>query len=71
MDLLDTVISHIYRAGLVIRRRCEGLGSALGEERDYVTDELDAAISRLQIAAHEGQFHRGAGVGASGPANQT
>jgi hypothetical protein len=69
-EVLDTVISHIYRAGLVIRRCCEGVGSALGERRDYVTDELDAAIRSLQMAAHESQLHRGVAVGASGPSPQ-
>lgn len=62
--LHNAVISHIYRAALVIRTRCEGAGPALVDELGHITDEMDAAIHLLQVAAHDRQLHRGAGVDA-------
>jgi len=64
--LYDAVIAHIYRAGLMIGTWGEGAGAALMDELSYVTDELDAAIRRIQLAAYEDQCQRDAGRGASG-----
>jgi len=57
-DLLDAVISHLYRAGLVIHTRFQEVRPVLGDDLDQVTDELDAAIHRLQVAAHENHLRR-------------
>ena len=57
-DLFDAVITHLYRAGLVIHTRCQEVRSVLGDDLDQVTDELDAAIHRLQVAAHENDLCR-------------
>ena len=57
-DLFDAVISHLYRAGMVIHTRFQEVRSVLGDDLDQVTDELDAAIHRLQVAAHENDLCR-------------
>ena len=41
-DLHDAVISHIYRAGLMIGTWCDGARTALPDEMGYITGELDA-----------------------------
>jgi hypothetical protein len=50
-DLLDSAISHIYLAGLLIQTRCEGSTGALVDELTRITDDLDVAIHQLQAAA--------------------
>lgn len=50
-DLLDSAISHIYLARLLIQTRCEGSTGALVDELIRITDDLDAAIHQLQAAA--------------------
>ena len=69
-NLFDEVISQIYRAGLLIHTCSEGAGPALVEQLGRATDELDAAIRRLQWAADPGQLHRRPGVGAPGDAGR-
>jgi hypothetical protein len=50
---LDDAIAHIYRAGILIKRRCAGAGSTLVDEAYEVTHELEAAIRQIQGAAFE------------------
>lgn len=53
-DLLDEVISHIHRAGLLINSCNEVVRPALVEQLVDVTRELDAVIYQLQAAGPEG-----------------
>jgi hypothetical protein len=73
-DLHDTVISHIYRAGLVVHTCFEGAEPPLVDVLRHITDELDAAIRQLRRAAFESQVQRDARAGVSGqssPARQS
>jgi hypothetical protein len=49
----NSLISHIYRVGLMIRRRHGGVASDSYQGLDQVTNELDMAIRRLQLVAHK------------------
>ena len=55
-DVLDDILAHIHRAGLVIHTCCRGTASTLGNELDQVTDELDAVIRQLQAGALASQI---------------
>lgn len=70
-ELFDTVISHIYGAGLMIQTCCKGASPLLARELNGVTDELDAAIRQLQMAAHHGEVHRLARTTVSAAGNRT
>ncbi len=54
-EFLDEAISHIYRAGVFIRSRCQEAELALEGEVGHITCELDCAIRKLQLRALETQ----------------
>jgi len=49
-DMLEEVVSQIYRARLLIHTCCAGARPSLVDELDRVSDDLDVAIGRLQAA---------------------
>jgi hypothetical protein len=54
LDLQDEIVSHIYRAALLIDTYGRRVGCASEPELENANDELDTAIHKLQRAALEG-----------------
>jgi hypothetical protein len=63
---LNSAISDIYEAGMLIQTLCEGVDEASREELAHVTEKLDMAIRQIRVAVWETELHRSPGVEGSG-----